>query len=164
MTRRVLGLLVALLAACSAPESHRGAGATSGGQLRAEAASDTPPEFRPVFRTLDTLLTAGQRDTLRTALRDSAWRYHFSLGLFLRNEFGLWRGGPLQSYFLARGVHHPDDMSDVLLRAYGEHLRGEPVDVPALIRTVTASPPLDSFRQAPKAPSSRRRSTSRPSA
>ena len=155
--------MVGLLAACSSPESHAGAGPAGGRPPRAEAAAapDAPAEFRPVFRVLDTLLTNGQRDTLRTALRDSAWRYHFSLGMFVRNEFGLWQGGPLQSYFLARGVRHPDDMSDILLRAYGEHLRGEPVDVPALIRAVPAPPPLDSFRALP-APG--RKSKSRPSA
>ena len=135
--------------------------ASGGAQSRALSAPDAPMEFQPVFHALDTLLSPGQRDTLRTALRDSSWLYHRSIGMMLRNEFGLWRGGPLQSYFLARGVRHPDDMSDILLRAYGAHLRGEPIDVPALIRAVPPPPPLDSFQRLP-APKSKARS--RPSA
>lgn len=150
MMHRLASLVLCLAAACGPRDAHTPtARADSAASPRASAA--VPLEFQPVFMALDTRLTRGQRDTMRTALRDSSWMYHMSVGLMIRNEFGLWRGGPLQSYFLARGVKHPDDMSGIVLEAYGSYLRGEPIDVPALIRRQPPAPSPDSYQvlQAP---------------
>jgi len=43
---------------------------------------------------------------------------HFGLGLWMRNQWGLWRGGPLTKYFCQLGVYHPDDMSSIILTTY----------------------------------------------
>lgn len=43
---------------------------------------------------------------------------HFGLGLWMRNQWGLWRGGPLAKYFRQLGVYHPDDMSGIILTTY----------------------------------------------
>jgi hypothetical protein len=46
---------------------------------------------------------------------------HFGLGMYIRNEYGLWRGNSL----LLRecGTEHPDSASQVILRALWAHLR-----------------------------------------
>jgi len=46
---------------------------------------------------------------------------HFSLGMWIRNEWGLWddkKNGELRQYFLENGVHQPDDMSGIILKSY----------------------------------------------
>ncbi len=48
--------------------------------------------------------------------------YHFSLGQHLRKKWGLWKGGPLYEYFEKMGLHHPDDMSGVILLSFHRHL------------------------------------------
>ena len=63
-----------------------------------------------------------------------------SLGKWLRNEAGLWRGGPFADSLRAHGVRHPDEMSGVILRAYGPYLRGESIDVAAVIHAVPLRP------------------------
>lgn len=48
---------------------------------------------------------------------------HFGLGLWIRNHWGLWRGGPLAKHFNALGIYHPDDMSGIILASYHRALR-----------------------------------------
>lgn len=43
---------------------------------------------------------------------------HFGLGMWMRNNWGLWRDGPLAKYFHQLGVYHPDDMSGIILTTY----------------------------------------------
>lgn len=51
--------------------------------------------------------------------------YHFGLGMWMRNNWGLWGGSRLQKYFTDRGTAHPDDMSSVVLFYYWHWLRGD---------------------------------------
>ena len=155
-------MLVCVLTVLSACDSAaRPAGTRPETAAAATALATTPPELRPVFRALDTLLTAGARDTLRRISSDSLWLYHMSLGMYVRNEFGLWRGGPLADALRARGLRHPDDMSGVVVDAYRQFLRRERVDVDAAIRRVPPPPKLEDFKELPVPPAAR---TSRPSA
>lgn len=102
--------------------------------------ADVPAAIAPAFALLDSTLTAADRRALRRTLPDSAVLYHHTLGLRLRNEAGLWRGGAVADSLRARGLRHPDDMSAVILEAYGFHLRGEPVPLDSLIRAVPPPP------------------------
>ncbi len=44
--------------------------------------------------------------------------YHFGLGTGLRNDWGLWHGGPLAKHMNKLGFIHPDDMSGVILATF----------------------------------------------
>ena len=45
---------------------------------------------------------------------------HHSLGMYLRNEYGLWSGdSELYRYLYDLGLRHPDDMSSVILESTG---------------------------------------------
>jgi hypothetical protein len=52
--------------------------------------------------------------------------FHFTLGMRLRNAWGLWSNDPLPTWFVERGVPHPDDMSEVILRSLWRDLHGLP--------------------------------------
>lgn len=54
---------------------------------------------------------------------------HFGLGSRIRNDWGLWSNDPLPTWFVERGVPHPDDMSEVILRSLWRDLH----DLPPLI-------------------------------
>ena len=55
--------------------------------------------------------------------------YHFGLGMWMRNNWGLWAHGPLAAYLEQFGVHHPDDMSGLILDTFWRHLNGLPLEV-----------------------------------
>jgi hypothetical protein len=69
---------------------------------------------------------------------DGMVEYHFGLGMWMRNNWGLWSGSRLAKWFAAKGVHHPDDMSGIILGAYWAHLHHQPYDLPAQVRRVQA--------------------------
>ena len=131
MPRRALALLLVLgCARESAPPQLASA------DVRLQRSS-APVFLHSVFRQLDTVLTAGQRDTLSRLVPESTAIYHFSVGLYIRNEMGLWRAGPLAESLSIRGVKHPDDMSGIILATYAQYLRGDSVDVG---RAIAAQP------------------------
>ena len=55
-------------------------------------------------------------------------QYHFSLGMWMRNNWGLWQGSKLSKWFNERGIFHPDDMSAIILDSYWHHLCGLPIN------------------------------------
>jgi len=84
-----------------------------------------PRNLEESFHVLDTLLTAKDIQLIRSLPeRDAMSAFHFGLGMWLRNNWGLWGGSRLQQYFLQRGVEHPDNMSGILLEYYYDYLHG----------------------------------------
>ena len=47
---------------------------------------------------------------------------HFGFGMWIRNNWALWRGSRLSKYFNEMGIYHPDDMSGIILTSYHRYL------------------------------------------
>ena len=78
-----------------------------------------PRNLGECFVELDKLLSEIDKKEIRAvAKRDDMVRYHMGLGLWIRNNWGLWGGSRLQKYFADKGIHHPDDMSGIVLDHY----------------------------------------------
>lgn len=54
-------------------------------------------------------------------------KYHFDVGMGIRNGWGLWAGSQLAKYFEEMGIFHPDDMSAIILTSYHRHLNNKDV-------------------------------------
>lgn len=78
---------------------------------------------------IDSLLTDDQIEELRALESEDQFlgRTHLSLGMWLRNNWDLWRGSRLSAYFNERRVYHPEAISGVLLVSYYRHLQGESI-------------------------------------
>lgn len=50
---------------------------------------------------------------------------HMDLGMWMRNNWGLWKGKDLAKYFNSIGIAHPDDMSSIILRCFYRELKEE---------------------------------------
>lgn len=50
---------------------------------------------------------------------------HMGLGMWMRNNWGLWKGKELAGYFNSIGIYHPDDMSGIILTSYYRELHGQ---------------------------------------
>jgi hypothetical protein len=51
--------------------------------------------------------------------------YHLSLGMWMRNNWGLWGGSRLYKYFQGKGLRDPEDMSSIVLFYYYDWLTGK---------------------------------------
>jgi hypothetical protein len=75
---------------------------------------------------LDRLGEDGRRQ-LAEAPREALAGFHHSLGMALRNEFGLWQGNTALLSDCGSAKMHPDDASGVIIRAAWGKLHGQPV-------------------------------------
>ncbi len=76
---------------------------------------------------------------------------HMGLGLWIRNNWGLWANSRLAKYFRELEVNHPDDMSSIILSNFKLHLNGKPLEVEKQIayskeyERLVADPPKKTF-------------------
>lgn len=91
-----------------------------------------PRNFAECFSELDKLLSeVDKKEMLSLPKREDMIQYHLGLGMWIRNNWGLWGGSRLQKYFTDKGVKHPDDMSVSILYRYYDWLHGKKdADVP----------------------------------
>jgi hypothetical protein len=54
---------------------------------------------------------------------------HFNLGMSMRNGWGLWKGSGLSKWFNKQGIHHPDDMSSIILDCLVASVQDKPFDL-----------------------------------
>jgi hypothetical protein len=53
--------------------------------------------------------------------------YHMGMGMGMRNQWALWAGSRLSRYFDNLGIHHPDDMSGIILETFWRRLHHQPL-------------------------------------
>jgi hypothetical protein len=75
----------------------------------------------------------GRAQILQATEDDMIW-YHMGLGMWIRNNWGLWGGLRLAKYFNQLGIYHPDDMSGIILDSYWRKLHNKPIDLEGQIR------------------------------
>jgi len=59
---------------------------------------------------------------------------HLSSGMWLRNNWGLWKGKELAKYFNSLRIYHPDDMSGIILTSYYRHLKKQDLKIEEQIK------------------------------
>jgi hypothetical protein len=70
---------------------------------------------------------------MRDGTEDDMGMYHMGLGLWIRNDWGLWARGPPYQDLAALGLRHPDDMSAVILTCFWRELQGKPLELEAQV-------------------------------
>lgn len=88
-----------------------------------------PSNLEECFKKLERDLSLDDLTAIPKLSKQQLCRLHNNLGRWIRNNFKLWEGGPLKDYFEGLGLHHPDDMSGVIIESFWHHLRGEPLEV-----------------------------------
>jgi hypothetical protein len=83
-----------------------------------------PSDMQDCFKQLDKLLSSADKQSFASTSENSLDKYHMGLGLWIRNNWGLWKGSRLSNHFNKLGVFHPDDMSGIIIRFYHRYLNG----------------------------------------
>jgi len=69
------------------------------------------------------MLSTDMRDSISDCSEDDLTRHHFGLGMWMRNNWGLWsEASPLKQFFDSQGKYSADDMSSMILKSYWQHL------------------------------------------
>lgn len=79
-----------------------------------------PTNTEEAIAELDKMLSDEDNQYLKD---NGAISVHHTLGRWIRNEWGLWKGSMLKANLEKEGFSHPDDMSNHILEKYVEHLR-----------------------------------------
>jgi len=85
-----------------------------------------PRNFEECLLQLDTLINDSLKQWIR-CLPDRKFGniVHHSLGMYLRNNWGLWGENELAKNLYEMGIFHPDDMSGIILDSYQRKIKGE---------------------------------------
>jgi len=87
-----------------------------------------PKSLSEAIEALDIIVAQSLREKIQKN-EVHAVDLHFSLGMGLRNQWGLWRGSALAKYFNELGVMEPDAMSGIIIETYVRKLRNQPLKV-----------------------------------
>jgi hypothetical protein len=89
-----------------------------------------PIDIEDCFKQLDKQLKTTTINEFKSMSEKDATTFsHFGLGLWMRNNWGLWKGSRLSTYFNKLGITHPDDMSDIILKSYYRFLNKQSIDL-----------------------------------
>lgn len=61
--------------------------------------------------------------------KDDVGRMHHGFGMWIRNNWDLWKGGELLEHMKSLGFTHPDDMSHSILTEFWNRLHNEPSQI-----------------------------------
>jgi|GEM_PF-1011715 len=89
-----------------------------------------PKNLSECFKELNRLLKQDDKENIKlNGEKKFMAEYHFSIGLWIRNNWGLWRGSALSKYFNSLEIYHPDDMSGIILNSYYNYLSGNDIQL-----------------------------------
>ncbi len=88
-----------------------------------------PKDLKDTFVELNKMLSIELVEEMKNGTEREMIRYHRTLGMWMRNNWGLWKGSRLSSYFNKMGIHHPDDMSGIIFTSFWRHLNGRPIEL-----------------------------------
>lgn len=93
-----------------------------------------PSDLEDCFRELNRALPAGMIDEIKTCSEGDLSMQHFGLGMWMRNNWGLWKMEfRLAQYCSKIGFWDADDASSMIIESFWRHLNGRPIDIPRQI-------------------------------
>ena len=93
-----------------------------------------PKDLHDAFIELERMMDPQFLAEFQSGTEAKLVKYHFGLGLWTRNNWALWKGSRLTSYFANLGIHHPDDMSSIIMVSFHRHLNGKPIKLDEQVR------------------------------
>jgi hypothetical protein len=94
-----------------------------------------PKTLEECYPELDNIFSSIEYSDNKTIIDDlksnklGAADFHFGVGTWIRNKWGLWSGSELSKYFNDIGITHADDMYSIIMDSYIAKLKGEEFDL-----------------------------------
>lgn len=95
-----------------------------------------PTDLEDAFKQIDSFWSDSTKQMVANWSEDEfSAKAHMGFGLWMRNNWGLWRGSRLSKYFNDKGIYHPDDMSGILLDSYHRYLNNKDLELDKQIKS-----------------------------
>lgn len=88
-----------------------------------------PENLGDCFTELEKMLPLDSIKQVKSGTENDMIKYHFGLGMWMRNTWGLWAKSRLARYFNNLGIFHPDDMSAIILDSFWRYLNKRPIEL-----------------------------------
>ena len=88
-----------------------------------------PFDLDGCFLQMDKMLSQDFIEMFRTGEEEDLFEYHFTLVLWIRNNWALWGESQLKDYFNSFEIYHPDDMSSIIITSYYRYLNDKPINL-----------------------------------
>lgn len=96
-----------------------------------------PKNLEECFVELEKIFTEEKLKEFKNTDEDMVTvAYHFSLGMWIRNNWGLWDSSELEKYFNEMGMYHADDMSSFIITSFHRKLHNKEIDFPSSKRVI----------------------------
>ncbi len=87
-----------------------------------------PTDLDDCLKQLDSMFADSTKTKIKVLTEDEfSGKYHFGFGMWMRNNWGLWRGSRLSKYFNSLGVYHPEDMTGIIFNSFHRQLTGKSI-------------------------------------
>ena len=94
-----------------------------------------PKDLEDCFKQIDVFFADSTKTKIKQWTEDEfCSNAHFGLGMWMRNNWGLWGGSRLSKYFNEMKIFHPDDMSGIILTSYHRYLTGNEIKLEEQIK------------------------------
>jgi hypothetical protein len=97
-----------------------------------------PANLEECFAELNKMIHPSLIAEMRQGTERDMILHHLGLGMWIRNNWRLWAGSRLATYFNNLGIHHPEDMSGIILDTYWCHLNDRPLRIEERIQRYQA--------------------------
>jgi len=89
-----------------------------------------PRNLEECFKQIDLFWTDSLKIEVKNMSEDDfGASAHFGFGRWMRNNWGLWGGSRLKVFFNEMKIHHPDDMSGIIIKSYHRYLTGRSINL-----------------------------------
>ena len=87
-----------------------------------------PIDLNDCLKQLDFMFADSIKAKIKTLTEEEfSGKYHLGFGMWMRNNWGLWKGSRLSKYFNSIGIYHPDDMTGIIFDSYHRQLAGHEI-------------------------------------
>ena len=93
-----------------------------------------PKNLDECFVQLEKFLKPEEIKKIKDGTEEDMVLYHFTLGMWMRNNWGLWGDSHLAKWFNTQGITHPDDMSGIIMTSFYRYLNNKPINLKEQIR------------------------------
>ena len=83
---------------------------------------DIPANLNECYTKLDNILNNREKRKIKNTSKDDLIDYHFSLGLWIRNNWIRPSNSRIKNVFLEKGIKDPDTMSTEIIEGYHNYL------------------------------------------